>query len=123
MERPENLKLAGPARRDWRRYSVVHKITWPLRKARRLAFRARLFVPGLRERHILESMVGPVGAWDELQAYQLRVLQANGLRPEHRLLDIGCGPLQGGVAFIGYLAPGHYVGVDRSTRNLAAAYR
>jgi SAM-dependent methyltransferase len=94
-----------------------------LRKLRRRVYRMRLYIPGLRERHILETMIGPVGAWEQLQAFQLRVLKTNGLKPHHRLIDIGCGPLQGGIAFIQYLETGKYVGVDRSSRNLSAAYR
>ena len=57
-------------------------------------------------------MVGPLGYWDELQAYQFRVVTHLGLLPHHSLLDIGCGPLQGGIAFIRYLEPGRYIGVD-----------
>lgn len=37
---------------------------------------------------------------------------SQGLRPEHRLLDVGCGALRGGVHFISYLTDGHYHGVD-----------
>jgi SAM-dependent methyltransferase len=59
-------------------------------------------------------MVGPVGFWDQLQKYQLQVTTHLGLRPQDSLLDIGCGPLQGGIAFIRYLEPGRYVGVDQN---------
>ena len=93
-----------------------------LRKIRRKAYEVRKFIPSMRERHELEKMVGPLGYWDELQAYQLRALTANGLKPDQCLLDLGCGPLQGGVGFINYLDKGRYVGVDVSTRNLTAAY-
>ncbi len=44
----------------------------------------------------------------------LTFLQGHGLRPEHRLLDYGCGILRGGLQFIPYLDPGNYVGVDIS---------
>ncbi len=80
-------------------------------------------LPSLREKRRLERMVGPVGVWDELQAYQIGCLRAFGLRPEHHLLDIGCGPLQGGVAFLRYLGPGAYVGVDVSEAAIAEARR
>jgi SAM-dependent methyltransferase len=94
-----------------------------LRKVRRQVYAFRAYVPGLRFQHLKETMVGPVGYWDELQRYQLNVLVGNGLRPAHTLLDLCCGPLQGGMAFIRYLDTGGYVGVDINARNLAAGYR
>ena len=57
-------------------------------------------------------MVGPTGVWKALQRYQLGCLKALGLLPHHHLLDIGCGPLQGGIPFIRYLDTGHYAGID-----------
>ena len=82
-----------------------------------------LLVPRLRERRRLERMVGPagIGLWEALQRYQFRCLRGLGLAPEHRLLDIGCGPLQGGLAFIEYLNPGGYVGVDLRADAIAEA--
>ncbi len=47
---------------------------------------------------------------------------AQGLKKNHTLLDIGCGPLQGGTAYIDYLNPGCYVGIDLRHEPLAAAY-
>ncbi len=93
-----------------------------LRRLRRYAYAARSWVPGLRERHRLEAMVGPLGYWNALRAYQLNLLRANGLHPHHHLLDLGCGPLQGGGAFIRYLEQARYVGVDISPERLSAAY-
>ena len=58
-------------------------------------------------------MVGPLGFWRELQAYQLGAVQRLGLQPAHCLLDLGCGPLQGGIPFISYLEKERYVGIDR----------
>jgi SAM-dependent methyltransferase len=89
---------------------------------RRRVYAARAWIPGLGERHRLESMVGPLGCWDELRVYQLRLLLENGLKPHHHLLDIGCGPLQGGVEFIKYLDPSRYVGVDIDPQRLSAAF-
>ena len=34
---------------------------------------------------------------------------------------MGCGPLRGGVHFIGYLEPGHYYGVDKNAKVLETA--
>lgn len=59
------------------------------------------------------------GLWEEVGALQFAFLIAEGLRPEHCLLDIGCGALRGGVRFIPYLAPGNYLGLDKEPRLLA----
>lgn len=92
------------------------ELTRTLKLWRRQLYSLRSYVPGLRRRHKLESLVGPLGFWDQLQAYQLRAVTQLGLRPEHALLDIGCGPLQGGIAFIRYLDRERYVGVDHNPR-------
>src|SRR5687768_3023376 len=60
------------------------------------------------------------GAWDEIGSLQLAFMKAQGLRPEHRLLDIGCGALRGGRHFIRYPAPGQYYGIDRNASLLRA---
>jgi cyclopropane fatty-acyl-phospholipid synthase-like methyltransferase len=70
----------------------------------------------------MEKMVGPLGFWDQLQQYQLNVLKRHGMQSHHTLLDIGCGPLQGGVAFIRYLDRGNYTGVDINQEKLDVAY-
>lgn len=79
--------------------------------------------PGRMRKLALEKLVGPVGVWDELQSYQLRFLQDHGLQPQHTLLDIGCGPLQGGIAFLRYLEPNRYTGIDVRCEPLLWAYR
>jgi SAM-dependent methyltransferase len=53
------------------------------------------------------------GLWEEAGAAQFRFLYDRGLKPQHYLLDIGCGSLRGGVKFIPYLDAGHYMGVDQ----------
>jgi SAM-dependent methyltransferase len=67
-------------------------------------------------------MVGPVGYWDRLQQYQFDFLKRMGLEPHHTLLDIGCGPLQGGLPLIDYLEPGRYCGIDHSREAIAEAH-
>ncbi len=72
----------------------------------------RTIVPSKREQYRLDNMIGPIGYWQEMQDYQLALLKEVGLQPRHALLDIGCGPLSGGLAFIPYLEPGNYCGID-----------
>jgi SAM-dependent methyltransferase len=60
------------------------------------------------------------GRWEEIGALQLEFMKKRGLRPEHDLLDIGCGSLRGGVQFVDYLDPGRYCGVDQSESLLDA---
>lgn len=69
----------------------------------------------------LELMRGPPGVWRADRDMQVRALDRLGLQPSHRLLEIGCGPLQAGAPLIRFLDPGHYTGVDISAERLAAA--
>ncbi|NIA15172.1 MAG: methyltransferase domain-containing protein [Nitrospiraceae bacterium] len=79
--------------------------------------------PAFRERRRLEKMVGPTGVWKALERYQVGCLKALGLRPQHHLLDIGCGPLQGGIPLIRYLDTGRYAGIDIRPESIAEAHR
>ena len=103
------------------RTPLLHSLKRSLMHLRRQAYGLRAYIPGMREHHRLEAMVGPLGFWDELQRYHLHLLQTNGLKPKHTLLDIGCGPLQGGVAFIKYLEPSGYTGLDIDRSRIEAA--
>ncbi|MFI4977157.1 MAG: class I SAM-dependent methyltransferase [Solirubrobacterales bacterium] len=60
------------------------------------------------------------GMWEEIGQLQFEFLVGEGLTPEHYLLDMGCGSLRGGVHFVRYLEPGHYFGIDRNAKLLAA---
>jgi len=98
------------------------RIIRTLKRFRRRVYGLRALVPGLRRRHRLEAMVGPLGYWNELQAYQLNTAKQLGLSPAHRLLDLGCGPLQGGEVFIRYLESDRYVGVDHRPEVIAVGH-
>lgn len=63
------------------------------------------------------------GAWDEIGKLQLSFLLTQGLRPHHKLLDIGCGSLRGGVHFVPYLEEGHYFGIDLNQALLDSAWK
>ena len=62
------------------------------------------------------------GPWEELGALQLAFLREQGLQQGHRLLDVGCGPLRGGIHLVDYLEPGGYYGVDINQSLLDAGY-
>lgn len=62
------------------------------------------------------------GSWDEVGKLQFQFLVDHGLKPEHKLLDIGCGPLRGGLHFIPYLDPGNYWGIDISASLIEAGW-
>lgn len=53
------------------------------------------------------------GKWDEIGRLQYDFVLSRGLKPRHSLLDIACGSLRAGIHFIGYLEPGHYLGIEK----------
>lgn len=52
------------------------------------------------------------GLWHEIGKLQFEFLKSQGIQPTHKLLDIGCGCLRGGIHFVDYLIDGHYTGID-----------
>src|SRR5205814_2018535 len=64
------------------------------------------------------SFVG--GMWDEIGELQLEFLRAQGLESHHKLLDVGCGALRGGIHFANFLQPGNYHGIDLNASLIAA---
>jgi SAM-dependent methyltransferase len=63
------------------------------------------------------------GRWLEVSHLQTDFMIKMGLKPEHVLLDIGCGSLRGGVEFISYLHAGNYLGMDNSNRLIQAGIK
>lgn len=61
------------------------------------------------------------GMWEEIGQLQFDTLVGHGLQAHHKLLDIGCGSLRGGVHFIRYLDVGHYYGMDKEQWLIDAA--
>ena len=62
------------------------------------------------------------GLWEELGQLQLDFMIREGLKPHHKLLDIRCGSLRGGIHYIRYLDVGNYVGMDPHRSLLDAGY-
>lgn len=56
------------------------------------------------------SFVG--GMWEEIGELQFQFLKKYGLKPHHKLADIGCGCLRGGLWQIRYLDSNNYYGLD-----------
>ncbi len=95
----------------------------PIVYLRRMKFgMLRRIIPSVREKHRLAQMAGPVRYWEQIQKYQFNFLMTMGLQPHHTFLDIGCGPLSGGLVLIPYLQAGNYVGIDVRKTSIAEAY-
>lgn len=80
--------------------------------------------PGFYDRALAEGrhrdIVG--GRWDETGALQMALLRDAGLRPHHRLLDIGAGSLRLGCKAVPWLDPGHYWATDASLALMRRGY-
>lgn len=63
------------------------------------------------------------GMWEEIGTLQFQFLCQQGLRPEHALLDVGCGSLRGGIHFVPYLNTGNYYGLDINASLIEAGKR
>jgi len=59
-----------------------------------------------------KSAIG--GQWEQIGKLQFNFLIVKGLIPGHKMLDIGCGTLRGGLHFIRHLNSGNYTGIDIS---------
>ena len=62
-------------------------------------------------------------SWLKIGQLQFDYLAEHGLKPDMRLLEIGCGNLRAGRLFIEYLDSGNYYGTDISPDILLAAQR
>jgi SAM-dependent methyltransferase len=72
------------------------------------------------ERGAHRTFVG--GVWGTHGARQLDYLVDQGLQPQHRLVDVGCGAFRAGRHFIDHLEPGNYYGVDANHSLIQAGY-
>src|SRR5688572_11917498 len=64
----------------------------------------------------IEAMMGGAAEWNSGSELALAFLIAAGLRPDHTVLDAGCGPFRVGRLLISYLDSGGYAGFDGSQR-------
>ena len=62
------------------------------------------------------------GLWDEMGLLQRDFLVGQGLAPDMRFLDVGCGSLRAGRLLVPYLDPGNYYGIDIGAEIIEAGY-
>jgi SAM-dependent methyltransferase len=60
-------------------------------------------------------------SWLEIGQLQFEYATSHGLKPDMRMLEIGCGNLRAGRLFVDYLEPGSYYGMDISPDILFSA--
>jgi len=70
-----------------------------------------------------ELLGGGEEQWEERGRFQLHLMQLLGLKPEHKLFDVGCGPGRASVHFIKYLNEGNYLGIDYQPQFIKAAWQ
>lgn len=51
--------------------------------------------------------------WKRVSDLQFEFLVQQGLKPSDIFVDVACGSLRGGMKFIDYLEPAHYLGIDK----------
>lgn len=69
------------------------------------------------------AMVGPPRLWKKKRQFQIDYLLEQGLRPEHRVMDLGCGTLRGGIPIIDHVEAGNYYGIEVRSEVIAEAHR
>jgi SAM-dependent methyltransferase len=99
----------------------LDRLKWLLRRARQPGAARRLMIRLTTRPSARHAEVGSADLWAITRRFQFDFLVSRGLRPEHRLLDIGCGTLRGGIPLIDYLEEGHYVGIEARGEVLAEA--
>ena len=95
---------------------------WLWRRWRASSF-LEFYAQCVNEHAAVDPIEATGGRWDEIGALQFEFLRREGLRPEHVMLDVGCGALRGGRHYIKYLDRAGYFGVDISSVVLDAARR
>lgn len=76
-----------------------------------------------QEKNELEAHMGFKGQWEEHRRFQMAFLMSEGLKPHHRLIEVGCGPLTAALPLIDYMGKGNYTGVDVRSEVLDLAWQ
>lgn len=61
--------------------------------------------------------------WEETIPRILEFLKKQGLKPQHKIVDLGCGAFRSGLALIPYLESNNYYGVDINEYLLEDGYK
>lgn len=85
-------------------------------------YQAWAFDEEARDHGMHRTAVGGKGKWEVMGQRQLDFLRGQGLRPDMRFLDVGCGSLRAGRLLVPYLDPGHYYGIDIGAEIVEAGY-
>ena len=83
--------------------------------------KVRLTEEDVEQGRYKKYMGGKAETWDRRGAFQLHLARELGLEPSHKFIDIGCGPIRGGVHLIDYLEAGNYWGFDYNEDFISAA--
>lgn len=83
-------------------------------------YNEKLIAKNLNKSFFYKDVVG--GDWDNIGNLQLDYLVSHKLKKNHKLLDIGCGTLRGGVKFCNYLNSNNYYGFDKLESFLKIGY-
>lgn len=85
--------------------------------------RKRLLIPEHHGDRRLSHREYVGGDWERLGRLQLDFMVAEGLRPQHTLVDVACGSLRAGRHFIRYLDRGGYLGIEKHADLVEAGLR
>jgi SAM-dependent methyltransferase len=99
------------------------KLKWLLWRARQPGAARRLLIRLRTRPSARHAEVGSADLWAITRRFQFDFLLSRGLRPEQRLLDIGCGTLRGGIPLIDYLGEGNYTGIEARGQILTEAHK
>ncbi|MFT5165469.1 MAG: ubiquinone/menaquinone biosynthesis C-methylase UbiE [Saprospiraceae bacterium] len=104
--KPEYAKLLSPKKRLVRGQGEDLYYDHEIAQMMAIAIRE-----GLSPTHVYLYR-GLWGRFRMFQDWQTKILQENGLRPEHHFLDVGCGILRLGMPLIQFLDSDRYCGID-----------
>jgi hypothetical protein len=99
-------------------------MSWPtIVRARLSSILRQVRGRGIGRHAARHALVGRPELWEMKRRFQFEFLKAHGLQPHHRLVDIGCGTLRGGLPLIALLDSGNFFGIEARRVALRAALR
>ena len=86
----------------------------PRRRTRRSATTRRTPPPAADDDRLAWHRLATGGRWAEEGAWVFDFLRAQGLRPDHYVLDVGCGSLSAASRLLPYMEQSHYWGFEKN---------